>query len=213
LSGRLAALESSEFLDHLIAEKDAQRRDYDSAIGLLRLVQRELERLLGPVSERELSEEIGSLARSIETGRRPVDNPDSFELDQPAHDKADEGLYTREEYEAGRASAEEIAYLHMARAWIDRWKALGGSFGMVYTPDGRPDSLLRSMTMALETWDRPDKGREDIPPHTWIIEDRHHDGAVKVLEGLLELTPGLREAVREIGGRETLARWAQGQEA
>jgi hypothetical protein len=67
----LRALESSQFLDHLIAENDAQRRDYDSAIGLLRLVERELARLLGPASARELSEEIGYLARSIENGEAP----------------------------------------------------------------------------------------------------------------------------------------------
>lgn len=34
--------------------------------------------------------------------------------------------YTREEHEAGRKSAEEIAYLSVARAWIDRRRQATG---------------------------------------------------------------------------------------
>lgn len=127
------------------------------------------------------------------------------EAGQEATEAGDSDLYTREEYEAGRKGAENIAYLHMATAWIDRWKALGGDFNFRLDKEGQPCGLLRGMTCMFENIEPTDRDREDIPPH--------HDGAVKALEGLLELCPGLREGVREVAGKECFTRWARGQEA
>lgn len=121
--------------------------------------------------------------------------------------------YTCQEYEAGRKGAEEIAYLHVARAWMDRWKALGGDVGLTFDRDLKPMGVHRGMLVALELWTPTDQGREDIPPHTWLVREDLHDGAVKALEGLLELVPGLKDAVREIAGREAFGRWAAGREA
>ena len=120
--------------------------------------------------------------------------------------------FTREEYDAGRESEREVAYLIMARAWIDRWKSLDGSFGLIFK-NGEPPQLTRGMLIATDLWAPTDNGREDIPPHTWMMDECDHHGAVRILEGLLELCPGLREAVREIGGREAFARWATAKEA
>lgn len=134
---------------------------------------------------------------------------------EAAEPVTEDGRYAREEYEAGRKSAEEIAYLWVACAWMDRWKALGGDVGLSFRPDGRVAGVHRGMTCMTELWapEAPDREREDLPPHTWLIEERHHDGAVKALEGLLELVPGLRAAVREIAGREAFQRFAETQEA
>lgn len=137
--------------------------------------------------------------------------PTPAATDEPLLSERDlSDAYTPEEYDAGQKNAANVAYLHMATAWVDRWKALGGDFGLEYNNGGQPKRLLRGMTMMLETWERTDKPRDDLPPHVKITEERHHDGAVKALEGMLELCPGLREAVREIGLREVYTNWAHG---
>lgn len=126
---------------------------------------------------------------------------------------AEADTFTREEYDADCTSAAEVAYLYMARAWVDRWKALGGDFGLSFNNDGTVRGVLRGMICGADLWAPTDQGREDIRPHTWLTREEHHDGAVKALEGLLELVPGLREAVREIAGREAYARFGRQQEA
>ncbi|KRA80306.1 hypothetical protein [Altererythrobacter sp. Root672] len=125
----------------------------------------------------------------------------------------EEDRYSLEEYAAGRQSAEEIAYLHMARAWMDRWKALGGDVSLTFGSDTHAPRVGRSMLVALDYWQPTDTGREDIPPHTWLTEERQHEGAVKALEGLLELVPGLREAVRDLARQEAYGRWLSEREA
>jgi hypothetical protein len=126
---------------------------------------------------------------------------------------ADDDHYTREEYEAGRKSAEEIAYLWVARAWLDRWKALGGNVGLTYDGDLNPIGVHRGMVADPDFWThRTDEGRDDIPPHVWLYRDGHHEGAYKALEGLLVMVPGLKDAVSEIAGREAMTCWAQGRE-
>lgn len=124
-----------------------------------------------------------------------------------------EDLYTSEEYAAGRKSAEEVAYLKMARAWIDRWDALGGNFGFVYDRDGSPKQVMRGMIVDTDLWKPTDEGREDLQPHMWLVEEKEHSGALRALEGLLALCPGLREAVHDLGGKRAFARWARGVEA
>lgn len=117
-----------------------------------------------------------------------------------------------EERTAAFESGMQSAMLWVARAWIDRWQALGGDFGLRYNPAGQPEGIMRGMTCALDYWARTDRDRADLPPHTWLVEDQHHDGAVKALEGMLELLPELAEAVREIAGRQCFSRWASDRE-
>lgn len=107
--------------------------------------------------------------------------------------------------------AEEIAYLRVARAWVDRWRALGGSFGFICDADGQPGQLHRGMPLDLDRWEPTDKGRDDI--RFRLIEEKHHAGAILALEGLMEMVPGLQDAVREIGGRDAFTLRAQGGEA
>jgi len=105
------------------------------------------------------------------------------------------------------------AYHQVARSWVDRWKALGGDVAVSYDRDLNPVGVHRGMLMDLDLWPRSDKERDDLPPYARLVEDRHHAGAVRALDGLLELTPGLRDAVREIAGQEALGRRASRQEA
>jgi hypothetical protein len=94
----------------------------------------------------------------------------------------------------------------MARAWVDRWRALGGDFGFIYNREGLIEGVTRGMLCGTDLWtDRTDRVHPKLEPHARLIEDGHHAGAVKVLEGLLMLVPGLREAVREIAGSIALA--------
>jgi hypothetical protein len=130
-----------------------------------------------------------------------------------AAEHAESTTYSKKEHEAGRAGAAEIAYLWVARAWMDRWKALGGNVGLSYDQEMKPVGVHRWMVADCDLWTPTDEGREDIPPHVWLYRDEHHDGAVKALEGLLAMVPGLQNAVREIAGQEALARWALGKEA
>jgi len=121
-------------------------------------------------------------------------------IEEP-RDPCDMGEDWHAGHAAGYESGHEIAILRIARAWIDRWEALGGNFGLMYNRDGTPKSVLRGMLMAQELWTKPDEGRADLPPHTWLTDwERQHDGAVKVLEGLLVLVPGLRDAVLQCSG-------------
>jgi hypothetical protein len=134
----------------------------------------------------------------------------------PAAISAQDGApvaYTREEFEAGCKSAAQVAYFHMARAWIDRWEALGGYFSLRYDRDQKPNGIMRGMLCGTDNWTQTDEGREDIPPHARIVRNEDHSGAIRALEGLLELCPGMRDAVREIAGAQCMTRWAKGGEA
>lgn len=108
-----------------------------------------------------------------------------------ADDKAFAGV--DDAYQGGR----DQAMLEVARAWIDRWQALGGSFGYSY-PRGEEPRLMRSMVVATDLWQPTDRANPDLPTHTWLIEEKQHDGAVKVLEGLFVMVPGLKEAVSAV---------------
>jgi hypothetical protein len=96
------------------------------------------------------------------------------------------------------AQGRELAYLEMARAWLDRWQAIGGNFALSWNADGSFRSVLRGMPMPY-TWTPTDEGNEKLPPHVWLTREEHHEGAVKALEAMLILSPGLRAAVWEIG--------------
>lgn len=107
-------------------------------------------------------------------------------------------------YQHGYDSGKQIATLYMARAWIDRWRAAGGNFGIAFNPDGSFRSLMRGRAESY-TWTPTDEGNEALEPHTWLLEEPHQPGAIKVLEGLLTLVPGLQDAVTEIVGYQLLA--------
>jgi hypothetical protein len=100
-------------------------------------------------------------------------------------------------YETGRKTGEEIALRHMARAWIDRWKAAGGDFGL-------SGSRVIFGNVESYIWEPSDHGRADLAPHVWLTEPEQQRGAIKALEGLLTLTPGLKDAVRGIVGVQLL---------
>jgi hypothetical protein len=106
--------------------------------------------------------------------------------------------------EAAYRSGGEIALYHMARAWLDRWQACGGDFGWSWNADGSCRGMVRGMPEA-DYWTPTDEGNDKLPPHTWLVEERHQSGAVKVLEGLMVLVPGLRETVHDIVGSKLLA--------
>lgn len=95
----------------------------------------------------------------------------------------------------------EIAMLWMARAWVDRWNACGGDFGCRYNPDGSFHSVMRGVPEP-RFWTPTDEGNAELPPHCWLIEKGHHAGAVKVLEAMLELVPGLRDTITQIVGAQ-----------
>lgn len=91
-----------------------------------------------------------------------------------------------------------------AEAWIDRWKAAGGDFGIAYNADGSFRSLLRGM-IEPDLWKPTDPDNPALAPHERLTEEEHQRGAVKVLEALLTLVPGLRDAVYEIVDHKLLA--------
>ncbi len=101
----------------------------------------------------------------------------------------------------------EIAMLHVARAWVDRWRAAGGDFGAMFPRgEGRGHVIFGSLDPSF--WTPTDADRADLPPHVRLTEERHPRGALRALEGLLILTPGLREAVIQIVGTSVLNREA-----
>lgn len=107
-------------------------------------------------------------------------------------------------YLVGSAAGQEIALCHVARAWIDRWKAAGGDFGARYNNDGSLNGIVRGV-VEPSFWTPTDDANEKLPPHTWLLEKDHQRGAVKVLEAMLLLVPGLDDAVRDIVGPSILA--------
>lgn len=89
--------------------------------------------------------------------------------------------------------------LQPAHAWIDRWRALGGTFGVIQR-NNEPARPTRGMLVALEHWEPTDRSHPTLKPHTWLVDEKDHAGAVRVLEGLLDLQPGLEQAVFAVVG-------------
>ena len=104
-------------------------------------------------------------------------------------------------YRIGFDEGTETATLDMARAWIDRWKAAGGDFGRSFNPDGSLRGSTRGMSEP-RFWKPTDEGNPKLEPHQWLIEAAHQSGAVKILDSLLTLVPGLQDAVFEIVGAQ-----------
>jgi hypothetical protein len=101
----------------------------------------------------------------------------------------------------------QLAMMTVARAWIDRWQAAGGDFGVMLDRDGRPHRLIRGVAEP-DQWRPTDEGNSSLPPHMWLVEEEHQRGAVKVLEAMLELLPDVAAAVREVAGARVFARLA-----
>lgn len=87
--------------------------------------------------------------------------------------------------------------LQPAKAWVDRWRALGGDFGSMQRAGGTP-TFTRGMVVDLDLWKPTDREHPLLAPHAWLIEPEHHAGAVKVLEGFLALVPGLQDSIRAL---------------
>ena len=111
---------------------------------------------------------------------------------------------TTDLHRLGFDSGSEVATLHMARVWIDRWKAAGGNFGQSFNPNGSFRGLLRGMAEP-RFWTPTDEGNPQLEPHLWLTDPAHQRGAVKVLDSLLTLVPGLQDAVFEIVGAQLLS--------
>jgi hypothetical protein len=108
-------------------------------------------------------------------------------------------------YALGSRKGQEIALCRVARAWIGRWRACGGDFGARFNSDGSFHGLMCGVVES-SFWTPTDQGNEKLPPHTWLLEEPHQRGAVKTLEAMLVLIPGLDAAVREIVGPSVWAR-------
>jgi hypothetical protein len=111
-------------------------------------------------------------------------------------------------YSLGFEDGEECALWRMAAAWVNRWTALGGSFGVSYKADGSEDGLHMGIPMSY-VWTPPTREEAEahsptLRPHEIIWRREDFDGAQKMLTSLLTLVPGLRDAVvayAELSGR------------
>lgn len=111
-------------------------------------------------------------------------------------------------YDYGSKSGKEIMLYHVARAWIDRWKAAGGYFGHSYALDGSVEGLgIGWCEYGTNDPDWTPRDGDDSPlePHIRLSESKHCRGARKVLEAMLVLVPGLKDIVRECAAQELLA--------
>ena len=116
--------------------------------------------------------------------------------------------YSKDDMNVAREKGAEVAYLLVARAWIDRWKALGGTFDLSFDKEGKVASLHRGMWVDPDYWKPSDSERDDLPPHVKLLIERHHEGAVKALEGLHEMLPDLQKAIKELAAQEVWQRYA-----
>ena len=110
-----------------------------------------------------------------------------------------------DQYRVAFDSGSRCAMAHVARAWVDRWRALGGDFGLVWPGDG-PERLTMGMIVDLDLWKPTDRQRGELEPYLCLEERSDHHGATRVLGGMLELVPGLREAVRDVVGPSVFGR-------
>lgn len=78
---------------------------------------------------------------------------------------------------------------------------------MSFNPDGSFDCINRYLPMPY-TWEPTDKDNKKLAPHMWLVEEDHHFGAVKILEAMLVMVPGLREAIHEIAAMQLWPRRA-----
>ena len=98
--------------------------------------------------------------------------------------------------------AHQAALAPVAAAWIDRWRALGGSFGCIYNADMTERGLNRGIPMSY-VWEPPsyEEAQAHSPtlrPHEMILRREDFDGAHKMLESMLTLIPGLQDAVHAV---------------
>jgi hypothetical protein len=99
-----------------------------------------------------------------------------------------------------------------AEAWIDRWCALGGDFGIIYDSKSQPLGVGRGIPMSY-IWTPPAEHNPALRPHEWIIDPADHTGAVKMLESLLTLIPNLQDTVLSVALDRGLVRWPDGHQA
>jgi hypothetical protein len=97
----------------------------------------------------------------------------------------------------------EIALLHTAQAWVNRWKAAGGDFSIMWPVEGGKGVLMFGQCEP-HVWQPTDEAGGALAPHLCLTEPEHQAGAIKALEALLHLVPGLREAVRDVVGIEAI---------
>jgi hypothetical protein len=109
------------------------------------------------------------------------------------------------DYATGREDGSDLAFHYVARAWIDRFKALGGQFGLCQHLDS---PRLRAGIGLPEpyVWEPPAEQNPGLEPHEHITDPADHQGAVKALLGLLTLCPQLRAVVYQLGAYEALTR-------
>lgn len=97
----------------------------------------------------------------------------------------------------------EIALLHVAHAWVNRWKAAGGDFGVMWPAEGGKGTLMFGQCEP-HIWQPTDRPDGALAPHLCLTEPEHQAGAIKALEAMLALVPGLRDAVRDVVGIEAI---------
>jgi len=85
----------------------------------------------------------------------------------------------------------------VAAAWIDRFEAVGGFFGRIYSSDGSVKSVGLGYPMPY-VWEAPKLHNPKLSPCECILEESQHEGAVKMLMSFLPLVPGLKSAVYEL---------------
>lgn len=96
--------------------------------------------------------------------------------------------------ESGPASPEMRL---VADAWIDRFEACGGFFGMIYNRDGSAKSASMGFPMPY-VWEPPKLHNPKLAPCELILEPSQQVGAIKTLMSMLALVPGLKAAVYEL---------------
>lgn len=86
---------------------------------------------------------------------------------------------------------------NFAAAWIDRWQALGGTFGLIRNRDGSERGRSRGIPMPY-VWTPPAVHNPCLEPHQLILEAADHQGAQKMLDSFLALISGLEGAVFDL---------------
>ena len=81
-----------------------------------------------------------------------------------------------------------------AEAWIDRFQAVGGSFGYSYGANKERQSAGMILPMPY-TWTPRVEHNPALSPRDLILDEGQHEGAVKMLMSFLALVPGLKSEV------------------
>jgi hypothetical protein len=119
------------------------------------------------------------------------------EAETPGEPTSEGNALYDEAFKDGYDDGHSNALTAIALIWMERWKAAGGFYSRSYNRDGSARGF--HIGWQCYGWAPEDYRTSKLPPHLCLYEESHQDGALRVLQAMLELCPELEQRVLSIG--------------